>query len=97
MNRNHIERLVFALIGLAAGVGFWFVSCAILLLLGLSFYSVTAAAYFELILWLAIAPVIYVRVSRRNPAIAKYRVAPFLGGGLIMVLYFVTALLVVHH
>ncbi|OBJ93995.1 hypothetical protein [Mycobacterium sp. 1245852.3] len=97
MNRNQIECVVFTLIGLAAGVGIWFVSCAILFLLGLSFYAVHAAAYFELILWSAIAPVIYVRVTRRNPTIAKYRVAPFLGGWLIMVLYFVAALLVVHH
>lgn len=97
MNRNRIDYLIFALIGLVAGVGLWFVSCAILFLMGLSFYAVSAAAYFELILWLAIAPVIYVRVNRRNPTAAKYRVAPFLGGGLVMVLYFVTALLVVHH
>lgn len=96
MTRTRIEWAISAIAGLAVGLGMWFVSGFILMLAGFSFYAVHAAATFELILWIVAAPHVYMRVKKRNPHVARYRVAPLLGGALVITLYFVIAMAIAH-
>lgn len=96
MVSNRVEWIIWAAVGLAAGIGLWFVSLVILMMAGFSFYAVTAAAFLELLIWLVAAPFLYRRFSRHHPQATKYRLMPLLAGTLIMILYFVCAMVITH-
>ena len=93
---NRVGWVLWAGVGLAAGIGLWFVSLVVLMMAGFSFYAVTAAAFLELLIWLVAAPILYTRFSRQHPQATKYRLVPLLAGTLVMVLYFVGATLITH-
>jgi len=87
---------VWTLAGLAAGVGLWFVSGAILVLFGFSFYAVIAAVFLELVIWIIVAVLVHKRVRTQRPETFKYRVAPLLAGMLIVIVYIAVGMIVSH-
>jgi hypothetical protein len=77
----------FVAAGLVAGLIVWMASLYVLVAVGFAFYAVTAAAFLALAVWLVGAPLLYLRISRRNPEARKHLV-PFLAGMLILLVYF---------
>jgi hypothetical protein len=77
----------FVAAGLVAGFFLWMVSVYVLVAVGFAFYAVTAAAFIALAVWLVAAPLLYLRIGRRNPE-TRRRMVPFLAGMLILVVYF---------
>lgn len=96
MTRTRVGWIISIIVGLAAGVGLWFVATAILVLAGFSFYAVHVSAYFALGICIIGSPLVYAATKKRNPHSAKYRVAPLLLGTLLMTLYLAIGMLIAH-
>lgn len=88
MTRTRIEWIAFTAIGIAAGIGLWFIALVVLLMAGLSFYAVHVAAYAALIIWLTAAPLIYIKYKKTNPHATTHRITPLLGGMAFTLAYF---------
>lgn len=85
----------FVAAGLAAGFIVWMASMYVLVAAGFAFSAVTAAAFLALAVWLVGAPLLYLRIGRRNPEARKHLV-PFLAGMLILVVYFCVGIIATH-
>ncbi len=96
MSKSRIQWLGFLVLGLAVGMGFWFLVTFILAAVGFSFYALHIGSYVAVVLWLIAAPFIYVRTNRAHPYTATYRIAPLLVGMGLMVSYFAVAWAVSH-
>lgn len=94
MTRNRVEQVIWGAVGLAAGIGLWFVSVTILMLFGFSFYSVIAAVFFELVVWIVAAVLVQQQLRRQRPEVFTYRVAPLLAGMLLTIVFFVVCELI---
>lgn len=91
MSKDRIQWLVFLAIGLAVGLGFWFIVTFALAAVGFYFYALHIASYVAVVLWLIAAPLIYINTSKTHPQAATYRIAPLLIGMGLMVIYFAVA------
>ena len=96
MSKSRIEWLGFLVLGLAVGMGFWFLVTFILAAVGFSFYALHIGSYVAVLLWLIAAPLIYFRINKAHTQTANYRIAPLLIGMGLMVIYFVVAWAVSH-
>jgi membrane protease YdiL (CAAX protease family) len=96
MDTNTIERLVWAVIGVVAGIALWVLATGALMLFGLSFYSVIAAPFLALAIWMVSAFLLPKRVSKRSPQAVRHRLMPFLVGMLVPVLVLVITMVVAH-
>lgn len=93
---NRIQWVVFLGMGLAGGVGFWFLVTFTLAAAGLYFYALHIASYVAAILWLIAAPLIYINTNKSHPHAATYRIAPLLIGVGLTVSYFAVAWTAAH-
>lgn len=96
MGKNRIQWLAFLALGLAAGVGFWFLVTFVLAAAGFSFYALHIGSYVAVVLWLIAGPLIYIRINKAHPHTATYRIAPLLIGMGLVVTYFAVAWAISH-
>ncbi|OCB11771.1 MULTISPECIES: hypothetical protein [Mycobacterium] len=91
MTKNRVQWVAFLGMGLAAGIGFWFLVTFTLAAAGFYFYALHIASYVAVALWLIASPVIYINTNKSHPHAAAYRIAPLLIGMGLMVSYFAVA------
>ncbi|MFL0176486.1 hypothetical protein [Mycobacterium sp. SMC-13] len=96
MSKNRIQWMGFLAIGLATGIGFWFLVTFILAAVGFSFYALHIGSYVAVVLWLIAAPLIYIRINKAHTHTATYRIGPMLMGMGLILTYFAVAWAVSH-
>ncbi|WP_156765259.1 hypothetical protein, partial [Mycobacterium sp. 1245852.3] len=70
MTKNRVQWVAFLGMGLAVGIGFWFLVTFTLAAAGFYFYALHIASYVAVVLWLIAAPVIYINTNKSHPHVA---------------------------